>query len=133
MIIKAYNDTDLSELLFEMECDSVSPVSSYLIENNLKTAPEHYFDNSMLGYNTRINTKTETSDIEYLKNNVELDKELKKIMITLETHRRTHFTLEALEEASDLSISFFSNIYDNIKDEYNSLLDEVEVIELILD
>lgn len=133
MIIKAYTDNDLTDLILEMECDSVSPVSSYLIENNLKSAPEHYFDNSMLGYNTRINTKTETSDIEYLKNNVELDNELKKIMITLETHKRTHFTLEALEEANDLGISFFSNLYDNIKDEYNSLLDEVSIIELIFD
>lgn len=132
MIIKAYSDNNLLDLLFEMECDSVSPVSSYLIENNLKSAPEHYFDNSMLGYNTRINTKTTQSDIEIFKNSVRLDKEVVLAMLEIESSGKAVITKELLESANDISISFFSNIYDNIKDEYKDQFEDVSMLELIL-
>lgn len=132
MIIKAYSDNNLCDLLFEMECDSVSPVSSYLIENNLKSAPEHYFDNSMLGYNTRINTKTTQSDIEIFKNSARLDKEIVLAMLEIESSGKAVITKELLESANDISISFFSNIYDNIKDEYKDQFEDVSMLELIL-
>ena len=132
MIIKAYSDNNLLDLLFEMECDSVSPVSSYLIENNLKSAPEHYFDNSMLGYNTRINTKTTHNDIEIFKNSSRLDKEIVLAMLEIESSGRAVITKELLESANDISISFFSNIYDNIKDEYKDEFEDVSMLELIL-
>lgn len=132
MIIKAYSDNNLLDLLFEMECDSVSPVSSYLIENNLKSAPEHYFDNSMLGYNTRINTKTTHNDIEIFKNSSRLDKEIVLAMLEIESSGKAIITKELLESANDISISFFSNIYDNIKDEYNDEFEDVSMLELIL-
>ena len=132
MIIKAYSDNNLLDLLFEMECDSVSPVSSYLIENNLKSAPEHYFDNSMLGYNTRINTKTTHNDIEIFKNSARLDKEIVLAMLEIESSGKAIITKELLESANDISISFFSNIYDNIKDEYNDEFEDVSMLELIL-
>lgn len=132
MIIKAYSDNNLLDLLFEMECDSVSPVSSYLIENNLKSAPEHYFDNSMLGYNTRINTKTTHNDIEIFKNSARLDKEIVLAMLEIESSGKVVITKELLESANDISISFFSNIYDNIKDEYRDEFEDVSMLELIL-
>lgn len=132
MIIKAYSDNNLLDLLFEMECDSVSPVSSYLIENNLKSAPEHYFDNSMLGYNTRINTKTTHNDIEIFKNSARLDKEIVLAMLEIESSGKAVITKELLESANDISISFFSNIYDNIKDEYRDEFEDVSMLELIL-
>ncbi len=132
MIIKAYSDNNLCDLLFEMECDSVSPVSSYLIENNLKSAPEHYFDNSMLGYNTRINTKTFHNDIEIFKNSARLDKEIVLAMLEIESSGKAVITKELLESANDISISFFSNIYDNIKDEYKDEFEDVSMLELIL-
>ena len=132
MIIKAYSDNNLCDLLFEMECDSVSPVSSYLIENNLKSAPEHYFDNSMLGYNTRINTKTTHNDIEIFKNSARLDKEIVLAMLEIESSGKAVITKELLESANDISISFFSNIYDNIKDEYRDEFEDVSMLELIL-
>ena len=131
MIIKAYSDNNLCDLLFEMESDSVSPVSSYLIENNLKSTPEHYFDNSMLGYNTRINIKTTQNDIEVFKNNARLDEEIVEAMLEIEEKGKTLITKELLESANDISISFFSNIYDNIKDEYKDEFEDVEILELI--
>ncbi len=131
MIIKAYSDSNLLDLIFEMESDSVSPISSYLIENKLKSTPEHYFDNSMLGYNTRINTKTCQNDIEIFKNSAHIDKEIFDAMLQIESSGKALISKELLESANDMSISFFSTIYDNIKDEYKSEFEDVEILELI--
>ncbi len=106
MIIKAYDNSN--DLLFEMECDSVSPVSSYLIENNLKSEPAHYYDNSLEGYNVRVNTKSTQDDINNFKNLTNLDSEIKDAMLELEINKQTKISSVTLEEASDANISFFS-------------------------
>ncbi len=129
MIIKAYDNSN--DLLFEMECDSVSPVSSYLIENNLIEEPAHYYDNSLEGYNVRVNTKSTQDDINNFKNLTNLNSEIKDAMLELEINKQTKISSVTLEEASDANISFFSNLYENIKDEYESEFDDCDFLELI--
>lgn len=140
MKIRAYDNLDKQNIVFKTEFETEDPVSSFLIEKGLKEVPEHYFDNSLEGFNLRLNTKATDKDIEVFKefpkvnyDNFDKDADTYTIIYELEILKKSVLVeTELFKEFREYTNPVFRNIYDNVCDEYGNKLDDVEAIELSL-
>lgn len=135
MKVKSFDKNN--NLVFETEFPMSSPISSYLIENGLKEAPEHYYDNSLEGLNLRLNTSTTEEDIKVFNDNFsneDIPQNYKTLMLFLETSKNnpTSFSKDIFDEFKNSKLSFFKNLYENVVEEYDDVLDKVESFEVTL-
>lgn len=140
MKIRAYDNLDKQNIVFKTEFETEDLALSFLIEKGLKEVPEHYFDNSLEGFNLRLNTKATDKDIEVFKeypkvnyDNFDKDADAYTIIYELEILKKSVLVeTELFKEFREYTNPVFRNIYDNVCDEYRNKLDDVEAIELSL-